>query len=132
MSFSPATGGTLVRNSLTIRNEITADVKANRMACLDVNGDGYDDIVLYISKNNQRPVIYLNDQKGDFDLVSTGTYAVSPDYGSQGLSNYIITDINNDGINDLIYFPIVGTPGSNMKLQLYKGLRSINSTDIVK
>jgi hypothetical protein len=132
MSFSPSTGGALVRNSLTIRNEITADVKANRMACFDVNGDGYDDIVLYISKNNQRPVIYLNDKKGDFDLVSTGTYAVSPDYGSQGLSNYIITDINNDGIIDLIYFPIVGTPGSNMKLQLYKGLRSINSTDIVK
>ncbi len=132
MSFSPSSGGALVRNSLTIRKEITADVKANRMACTDVNGDGYDDIVLYVSKNNQTPVIYLNDQTGSFDLVSSSSYAVSPDFGSQGLSNYIVADVNNDGIKDLIYFPIVGTAGSTMRLQLYKGLRALNSTDILK
>jgi hypothetical protein len=132
MSFSPANGGAMVRNTLTIRNEITADVKANRMACTDVNGDGYDDIVLFVSKNNQRPVIYLNDQTGAFDLVSSNAYPLSPNYGSQGLSNYIISDVNNDGIKDLIYFPIIGTAGTSTQLQLYKGLRPLNSNDITR
>ena len=132
MSFSPAGGGTLVRNSLTIRNEITTDVKSNRMTCTDVNGDGYDDIVLHASKNNQTPVVYLNDRSGAFDLVAASAYQVSPNYGGQGLSNYIISDVNNDGLKDLIYFPIIGTSGTSTQLQLYKGLRAINSTDIVR
>jgi len=130
-SFS-SSGDNLIQNEILIKNEITGRTQSNRMACMDINGDGHDDIVLYTSRNNQTPIIYLNDKAGSFDLVSSASYPASPDYGRNGLSNYILADMDSDGINDLIYFPIVGTGGFPIQIKIHKGLRNISSTDIVK
>lgn len=131
MSFSPSAAQRLVRNPLTLRNELQQDVKANRMSCVDVNGDGHDDIVLHASRNGQTPLVYLNDRNGAFDRVAASGLPRSPDYGGQGLSNYIIADLDGDGVHDLLYFPIVGTAGAPIRPQLHRGLRKIDSSDTI-
>jgi len=78
MSFSPGAQNELVKSDLVIRNEVTSEVKANRMACLDLNGDNYDDIILYVSKPEQTPIIYLNDRNGGFDRVRANDFPTSP------------------------------------------------------
>ncbi len=132
MAFSPSSTQRLIRNPLTIRNEVQVDVKANRMSCADVNGDGYDDIVLHVSKNGQTPLVYLNDRSGAFDRLAASALPPSPNYGGQGLSNYILADLDGDGVEDLLYFPIVGTAGARISLQLHRGLRKIDSSDTMR
>jgi Bacterial Ig-like domain (group 2)/FG-GAP-like repeat len=131
MAFSIGSAGTLSRNELIIKNEVTRDVKSNRLACLDTNNDGYDDIILFISKNNQTPVIYLNDQAGGFGRVNSTVFPGSPVDPGYGLSNYIFADLDGDGIMDLIYFPIVGNSGNNIQIKVHKGLRKIDKGDLM-
>jgi hypothetical protein len=130
MSFSPGAQNELVKSDLVIRNEVTSEVKANRMACLDLNGDNYDDIILYVSKPEQTPIIYLNDRNGRFDRVRASVFPTSP--SNHTSSNYVFADINNDGAKDLIYFQINGQGGSPNQLTIYKANRQLNFFDVIR
>ncbi|MEK0417653.1 MAG: hypothetical protein RI949_1659 [Pseudomonadota bacterium] len=131
-SFSVGSDGKLQRNNLVIRNELQRDVYANRMACLDLNGDGYDDIILYSTNfNGQKdPIVYLNDGTGAFDRVDPKVFPASPTEWS--LRNYVIADADNDGVRDLIYFQIVGYAGKENRVTVHKGLRPFRASDVMK
>lgn len=127
-SFSVNSTGRLQRNTLTVRNEKTTNTFGNRMACMDLNADGFQDIVIYASKRDSAPLIYLNDGTGAFDRVKD---AALPKYDGSGLPNYIIEDIDGDGIRDLVYFPIVGDKGRDIRVRIHKGLRQLNKSDVM-
>lgn len=93
------------------------------MSCNDVNADGFQDIVLYASKKDSTPIIYLNDDSGVFDRVTGSSL---PRYTASALPNYVIEDIDGDGIRDLIYFPIVGDKGQELRVRIRTGLRQMN------
>ena len=131
-SFGVGSDGKLKRNTLVIRNELQTNVYANRMACFDVNADGYDDIVLYSTNfsGQKDPVVYLNDGTGAFDRVDPKAFPSSP--AEWYLRNYVIADADNDGVRDLIYFQIVGYSGSENRVKVHKGLRPLRAADVMK
>ena len=130
MSFGITTGNTLARTPLVIRNEVDRNVMANRMSCGDVNGDGFDDIVLHATKPGQTPLIYLNDGTGAFDRVSAKAMPTSP--SAERSSNYVLADLDGDGTLDLIYFPIIAFSGGENRILVHKGLRKFTAGDIMK
>lgn len=130
-SFSVDSTGQLKRNTLTIRNELTRNLEPNRMACPDLNADGYQDILLYAAptKRPRLPVIYVNDGTGDFDRVKDAALPLAP--SGPGIYNYVIEDVDGDGIRDLLYFPISGEKGKPIKIRIHRGVRAINKSDVM-
>jgi hypothetical protein len=130
-SFSVDSAGKLRRNTLTIRNELTLDLEPNGMACPDLNADGYQDILIYATatKRPRLPVIYANDGTGAFDRVKDSALPLAP--SSPGFFNYVIEDIDGDGIRDLLYFPINGEKGKPIQIRIHRGLRAINKSDVM-
>ena len=131
-SFGVGAGEVLQRNDLVIRNEVTSSVTANRMACMDLNGDGYDDIILYSTNfaGQNNPIVYLNDKTGAFDRVDPKVFPAAP--SDWYLRNYVMADATGDGIREMIYFQIVGNAGSENRVQVHKGLRALGAADVLK
>ena len=100
------------------------------MSCLDLNGDGLDDVLV---RTSGAPFIYINDGTGKFGRLNPNFVPTEPNG-----SSFIYLDIDGDGINDLLYFPIdrwqygYWISGANkVQFQLYKGNRSINQDDLI-
>lgn len=119
----------LTNIDITINNE-AQDTQFLRLSCGDVNGDGYDDIVVMPWGHNAVPIIYINDGTGAFNLVDT-TKLPMPSSDFQD-ATMIYTDIDGDGSRDLLYWPSTSLSGNPAKVQyqLYKGQRNINSSDM--
>jgi hypothetical protein len=103
--------------------------------CADINGDGYDDLSAMSSPFWEAAppefVVWLNDQNGG--LVKTKVQVDNPDedftngidinaeaelgeaseYYGQGFGDQVITDVNGDGIGDLISYERSGGLGSD-------------------
>lgn len=128
--FGINNSGKLEKLPLTIRNQKTYDTSPNRMRCYDVNGDGFEDIVLYSTniRNSNDVLVYLNDRAGGFYRVDPVAFPSSPN-GFGQLRNYTFADINGDGIEDLIYFQIVGETGKENTLRIHLGTRPLQSRD---
>ena len=122
----------LARSNLSIKNEVT-DFSPYRMICEDVNGDGYDDIVvLQLDRSTKSyPLIYINDRQGGFSLVDQKYFPPALPVG-YGVSS-IYTDIDGDGISDLVYWTEGGVDANGkgpVQIQIYKGLRNITAADL--
>lgn len=130
-SFSVDSAGKLQRTTLTIRNELTLDLEPNGISCQDLNSDGNQDILIYATptKRARYPVIYANDGTGGFDRIKDAALPVAP--SSPGFFNYVIEDIDGDGIRDLLYFPINGEKGKPIQIRIHRGLRAINRSDVM-
>jgi hypothetical protein len=124
----------LVRNPLVIRNELLTATNFggfNRMTCADYNDDGYDDILLYRTFGKNTPVIYLNDGKGEFDRVMEGAFPTGfNEFRVQ--NNYVLTDLNNDKLHDIVYYPIVSERGRSTKITVHFGQRQLSKADLIK
>jgi hypothetical protein len=106
---------TLYNVSFSINDEQIYE-NVNFIDCLDVDGDSYQDIVAYAYKRT--PLIYINNQHGEFNLLSNNklpdiedplvwpenTAAASIDESS------ILRDFTGDGIPDLFFWPASGVP----------------------
>tara|TARA_B100000767_G_C19752261_1_gene531311 strand:+ start:480 stop:2252 length:1773 start_codon:yes stop_codon:yes gene_type:complete len=121
-------------------DEIT-DVFYRIDSCRDINNDGYDDIVLLQNtggggeQNNTRaePIIYLNNQADQLvriNLEGIPLVANNDNYSVHGF----LSDLNGDGIEDLIWFrqlrpSINGTsldPNKKNFIRVHFGLKNIN------
>jgi hypothetical protein len=136
LSFSNINGA-IVSNSFTYSPQLPSNLQPNKIVCNDINGDGYSDIYIGRAVNSQStvPVIYINDKSGNFKGVNSNTFPTVTMDGSE-FWDYLIADINGDGIPDLIYYQIVSMGGTGNPVQLgsaikiYYGNRLINSTDL--
>ena len=127
MAFS-VLGNKIQSVPITINNEVQ-NLQFFRIACGDMNGDGYDDILIMPWGQNVAPALYLNDQSGNFSLVNRDKFPMpSPTFQDNSV---IYIDIDGDGYRDLLYWPttrLAGTP-TTVRYQVYKGLRHFNSSD---
>jgi hypothetical protein len=130
-SFS-ADGTSVSRVSMTVSNEVQQSLESNQMQCGDVNGDGFDDVYFMRSKRDLMPVVYLNDGAGNLKLADAAVFPKSPD--SSGLTNFVLADMDGDGVQDLIYFPIYTPSGSynDLRIRIHKGLRTMRQSDAKK
>jgi hypothetical protein len=126
--------GVLTQSDPVIINELTTNNGGgfNQFDCRDVNGDGYDDLVGYAlwqgdSNTNAFPLIYLNQKNGTFKRTTVGD-TMSFRTGVQANQHTsMMTDIDGDGIEDLIIFP--GSPGGASltgSMKFYKGLKKLD------
>ena len=103
------------------------DTTAFSMDCVDVNGDGYDDIVISSGGSGDagKPYIYINDKKNGFKLIDRALIPAPPKHFSGAAS--FVKDIDGDGISDLIYWPL-NLDFTNLKavnFLLYKGIKAL-------
>lgn len=146
-------GGTLVQNNTTdpwqikllgidvsndritmsqnfkVNNEVTT-ASPYRMQCGDINNDGYDDIVISDWQRGTSPIIYVNDGTGTFNRIDPVNIPGTNQY-SQGQA-FMLTDLSNDGVVDIIHYPVVGVSSGPVKLKMFKGLRHALTNDLVK
>lgn len=105
MLFFRVKDGILQRVKSPIVGEITA-VNANFFNCIDVNGDGYSDLVILVLSRGWeydiggKPLIYLNNREGHLVKIGTENYPLFRSGHSQGN----LFDINHDGLMDLILY----------------------------
>lgn len=90
--FGDGTGDFPTNTSLTV-----AEVSSRGVGVLDLNGDGWDDIVASAKTNGGKTSMFLNNGTGD------GTFAPKVDLeaGVAGEWGIAVADINNDGIMDV-------------------------------
>lgn len=92
----------LVMNKLTITGE--SDFSSGKFQCLDVNKDGYDDLVLSLGndKNLRHQRIYVNQKDGTFKKLVVDNMAL---HGKVRLYFSHMADFDNDGIMDIVAYP---------------------------
>ena len=125
-------GGHLSAFPLNITNEQTV-LNFNFMDCIDVNGDGYADIVAYPYRAGAKPSIYLNDGKGNLHLFDPDLLPndglISPSASAHSSFTALLADVTGDGIRDLIYWPANGASASQpgtILFQLFTGNRPLD------
>lgn len=92
----------------------------NFIECTDVNGDGYDDIVISIQRNSGIPVVYLNNKNNKFLKLSQSFFANIP--SASDVARSILSDMDGDGISDLVVFTLQSKP---QIIRVHKGLKKL-------
>ena len=121
-----AVDGKVKMINLNILGENLA-VNYNFIVCKDINGDGYDDIVLYDLSSSTLgavPVVYLNNQNDGFARLSSDIFPKFDTAAVIGQASSIMADFTGDGVNDIVYFPLNlqnNVTNLNGSLRLFKG-----------
>lgn len=114
MAFEPLNGN-LNKINLNLTPAISEEF-FNFIYCDDINLDGYDDIVLSMQRIGGTPDIYLNNKNGGFNRMPQTIYPTG--IATNGESRAILSDLDNDGISDLILFELFTSP---KVINIYKG-----------
>jgi hypothetical protein len=132
MAFNVNNGKITQNTTFKVNNEFKTNVNlANTLTCGDVNGDGYDDIIVYVNNPEQAPVIYINDKTGNFNRVDPALFPGVNTWTQHQTSFY--EDIDGDGVRDLLYLPTNGVVEKEpTKLLYFRGNRAILDKDLLK
>ena len=120
--------GDVVEVPLNISGEVTGPGSSGFFDCLDANGDGYDDIVVYSRSNKFMSIVYLNDKNGGFKYIGQDYWAdFMPDLGNYPSAASVAADFNGDGIGDILVVlgDTVG-PNNSVSSLFLKSSRKIN------
>ena len=130
--FNFFVGYNLKENKLTNIDDLitgqSPEAQSYKFSIMDVNNDGYDDLVSYPKdyflngeiEKNERILIYLNNGNGR--LIRTNDFDY-PSINHSGSSDALafpiadLVDLNQDGILDIFYF--ASSPASNDQSKLY-------------
>lgn len=123
--------GVFGRLPLTVIDEVKG-ISPHRMITGDLDGDGFDDAIIYRWRKDERPLIYLNDGFGNLRRVAD-RHIPSLSVNGNGHAGQLYADLDGDGIPDLLYYPIAGawSDFSSVRLQVFKGLRSLRTSDLI-
>jgi outer membrane protein assembly factor BamB len=119
VAFTPAIGnvlwqGTIPLNPITSYNDLSIKVIKKIQ---DINGDGIEDVV--VATDNYWVIAYNGNSSVSADILwKFSTYISSTNAGAvEYVQNLQITDINNDGMEDVI----IGTQGGNESVYALNG-----------
>lgn len=116
----------LVLNKLEVRGEEYFS-GFGKMQCIDVNDDGYDDIVLDLGWDMSVfvPRIYINNHNGIFyKLDLSSTKPMYQEIDTMYFSH--MDDFDNDGIIDSIVYSSYGNSSMPPRIKFFKGDRKIS------
>lgn len=96
----------------------------NNLDCVDVNGDGYEDLATYPYRSGAKPNVYVNNRSGALAKISDTLLPDGPT-GNQWTATFV--DSDGDGVQDLVYFPGNGCSVGQgcATFQLWKGRRPL-------
>jgi len=119
--------GLLIYKPLTVKGE--TNFGPGKFQCIDVNKDGYDDLVLGLGndKSIKSQRIYINQKDGTFAKVDLGNLGLMSVLEYVDLYGSHMADFDNDGKMDVIIYP--SNHVSNQTLQngikMYRGLKAM-------
>ena len=121
MAFESKNG---LLEELNIISDPEGSYNINFMDAIDVNKDGYEDLITYPYIDGAKPRVYLNNQAGKLVLLKQNKL---PQTNVNGNYNSAFVDIDGDGIDDLVFFPGNGCSCDNActTFLLYKGRRNL-------
>jgi|688.fasta_scaffold27155_10 hypothetical protein len=119
-------GKELIRTALNIPGE--TNLTGGRLQCIDVNKDGYDDLVMSVGpgKTNEISRIYINQKDSTFKKLDIGD-----------LSKFVLHDVDKhmsemadfdgDGIMDIIVYPdnVLNNKSLKGAIKFYKGVKTV-------
>ena len=121
---------------IAFKNTPSMYINANQVQCLDVNNDGYMDVVVNFNLvggvTNLAPIIYLNNKDSTFTAVNyTSQINIFPKYGNN-LSSTFVEDFDGDGKMDIVMFLRNPPPVVNGKSTLDGSFRFFKGAGILK
>lgn len=116
-------GNTLSPINLNIDNEQYQYVNSNFFDCVDINNDGYTDLIRYPYNSNGMPYVYLNTKSNSFAYLGQSQFPTLPttitNCGAKQSS--MLHDFNRDGIPDLFVWTSNGKNCSSNSYTFYNG-----------
>ena len=89
---------------IKIFDEKTIGLNFNYLEIIDINKDGYDDIIVGSYSDTGYPTIYTNNRDGSFSLQNL-SFDTPFRYHYHSAASSIVADFNNDGVVDVVTFP---------------------------
>jgi len=116
----------IVEVDLNIKDEIRDNVNINFFSCIDVNNDGYNDIVSYQYSNTGLPDVYINNKDNSFKNIGQKMFPNTYKQEFGNIYSSILEDFDNDGFADLFVWHANGTTAAEpVKFRFYKGQKKI-------
>jgi Domain of unknown function (DUF4214) len=100
--FYSVTNGELTKLNFTMIDE-AHDANGNFFDVLDVNNDALEDIVFYPYDSDGAPDVYVSTGAGIFVKLDVSLFPTAP--SAWGSATSKMTDLNQDGLYDLVYTP---------------------------
>ena len=117
-------GNSIQQVPLNIDNLHSYDLNVSATACMDVNQDGYDDIVVYSYNNGGKPDVYLNNKSGGFTYTDLSKFPQGPsNWGSSARS--LLHKFSKSGYSDLLILPSNGLTVGNGADSTFKFFKAI-------
>lgn len=110
--------GQLVQVPINITTQPTNYIS---FSCVDVNGDGYDDIVVAPINTDGVSYVYLNDHNNGFTYFDKSNFPTLTNLNPAEQMTSLLHDFDGDSIPDLLVFPTEKNGAGSATIKYFKG-----------
>lgn len=110
--------GQLVQVPINITTQSTNSIS---FSCVDVNGDGYEDIVVAPINTDGVSYVYLNDHNNGFTYFDKSNFPTLTNLNPAEQMTSLLHDFDGDSIPDLLVFPTEKNGAGAATIKYFKG-----------